>query len=289
VFKTNLQLIRAHNAAAARGEHTYTMGVNKFTDLSNDEFVAQMEASRAFFWEALWNRPRTNETATPSADAAATRSLLQTTSVDWVAAGKVTPVWNQGQCGSDYAFVSIDAVSSAKAIATNTSPMKLSAQKVVDCSYTSGNQGCNGGTPDETFHYLRVNGLPSEASYPYTMTASTCKSVSPVQAPIQGYTWVSGETALQTAVNIGPVAIALEATRAAFQYYSSGVLSDSGCGSALDHALLLVGYGTDTASGKDYWLVKNTWGALWGESGYVRIERGSGLCGIGDYSVYPIV
>jgi KDEL-tailed cysteine endopeptidase len=168
----------------------------------------------------------------------------------------------------------------------------LSEQQLVDCSGPEGNQGCNGGLMDQAFQYIIDNkGITSEAAYPYTAQDGTCKkNVTPV-ATITGFTDVpaSSEAALETAIVQQPVSVAVEADQDCFQFYSGGVMTAS-CGTNLDHGVLAVGYGTD--SGSDYYKVKNSWGASWGEKGYIRLGRGSkfnpsGQCGIQLMASYP--
>jgi len=145
---------------------------------------------------------------------------------------------------------------------------------------------------DNAFKFVEKNGISSEADYPYTSgygVTGSCKSRLEHRAAvtIKDYTDVpSGdENALKTAASKQPVAVAIEADRGAFQFYRGGILDNPGCGKQLDHGVLLVGYGTD--SGKDYWKVKNSWGASWGEQGYIRMVRNKNQCGISNMASYP--
>jgi len=295
VFKSNLQFIRAHNAAAARGEHTYTLAVNQFADISDEEYRQQRAASRPRIREALRNMPRANETATPGADAAASRSLLQTapTAIDWVTAGRVpVPVWDTYTCGGDYAVQSSDAVASLFAVVGGYTPVPLSAQQILDCSGQFGNEGCYGGMPDMSFEYLENVGMYSDLEYPWVASQWTCRepwSGAPVEVPhILSYAYAPNEAALQARLALQPVIVALSTdTVQAFRFYYEGVFSDKQCGEELDMLMLVVGYGHDAASGKDFWRLKNHWATQWGDGGYMRIERGIGMCGFGLYSIYP--
>merc|ERR1719329_1489073 len=142
---------------------------------------------------------------------------------------------------------------------------------------------------DNAFNWAQQNGICSETAYPYTsgggVTGSCKKGCSPVVS-ITGHTDVPSkdESALQAAVSKQPVSVAIEADKSAFQLYSGGILDNSACGTNLDHGVLVVGYGTD---GKDYWKVKNSWGASWGEQGYIRMVRNKNQCGISQQPSYP--
>merc|ERR1711979_168879 len=214
-------------------------------------------------------------------------------SVDWTTKGAVTPVKNQGQCGSCWSFSTTGSLEGAWKIAGN--PLtSLSEQQFVDCDKVD--QGCNGGLMDNAFKFAEKNAICTENSYPYKGRGGTCEAAScTVGIPngdVKGYKDVTSdsEQALMSAVQQQPVSIAIEADKSAFQLYRSGILSST-CGTSLDHGVLLVGYGSD--SGKDYWKVKNSWGTSYGENGYVRLLRGkggAGECGLlsGPPS-YPVV
>jgi len=157
--------------------------------------------------------------------------------------------------------------------------LSLAEQQLVDCAGAQGNQGCNGGLMDYAFDYVIANkGIGSEASYKYTARDGTCKKV-PSVSTISGYTDVAtNEDALLAAVAERPVAIAIEADQSCFQFYHSGILNDASCGTQLDHGVLAVGYGTEGTT--KYWRVKNSWGASWGDKGYIRFAMGVNQCGI---------
>jgi C1A family cysteine protease len=144
---------------------------------------------------------------------------------------------------------------------------------------------------DQAFQYIiSNNGITSEAQYPYTAQDGTCNTNVTLVATISSFVDVTpgSETALLSAVNIGPVSVAIEADQECFQFYSGGILSDPTCGLNLDHGVLVVGYGTDSTTNTPYWIVKNSWGASWGESGYVRLIRNKNECGIAQEPSYPL-
>jgi len=294
VFKDNVKFIRAHNAASDL--HGFTVGINQFADMTRQEFKKTMltyQASR----KVQKNVVVLDET-----------NLAD--SVDWVSKGAVTPVKNQGQCGSCWAFSTTGSTEGAYQIATGQLK-SFSEQELVDCAGSYGNQGCNGGLMDDGFKYLESKGDALETDYAYTGKTGTCSTTKQAKAALKAGQVTSfndvttnSETQMKAAVSQGPVSVAIEADQSGFQFYKTGVFSGT-CGTNLDHGVLVVGYGTD--SGKDYWKVKNSWGETWGLEGYIMLERGnatttgrkllgggggggaSGECGLLKQPSYPVV
>jgi C1A family cysteine protease len=269
VFKDNLNTIQEHNEKGL----SWTMAVNQFSDLTADEFSAAYTGGfvgQPSHAEHVYTNPSPNG------------------AVDWVSAGAVTPVKDQGQCGSCWSFSATGSIEGAHQIATKELT-SFSEQQLVSCSLSYGNLGCNGGLMDAAFQYVMDHGLCTEADYPYTAKSDflNCKAKSCATAgKITGFHDVTpnNEDDLMTAVDLGPVSVAIEADQMVFQSYSGGVL-DGNCGTNLDHGVLVVGYGTD--NGVDYWKVKNSWSASWGEEGYIRMVRGKNMCGIAMQPSYP--
>lgn len=292
VFLDNWKRVNDHNV---RARHSYTMKLNQFGDLTAEEFKLAVHGHTGSCLRKRSVQERVvMEEYTPKAYAVPD-------SIDWTNyEGKsyVTPVKNQGQCGSCWAFSTTGSIESRNAIAnqvTGDDITTLSEQQLVDCSTKEGNQGCNGGLMDDAFKYVESEGgLCSEEEYPYEAKDGTCRSTScgTKYDAISGYQDVKAESeeSLQAAVAEGPVSIAIEADQTAFQFYSTGVM-DGRCGTRLDHGVLVVGYGTD--DGQDYWKVKNSWGDSWGEEGYIRMCRNcdkngnDGECGILMTPSYP--
>lgn len=276
VYKTNAKLIEDHNS----GEEGYTMGMNEFGDLTFEEFRAKYTG---FLGERTeFGRSQNLHEVIPGE--------TFDDSLDWSSKGAVTPVKNQGQCGSCWAFSTTGGIEGAVQVATGKLT-SLSEQQLVDCAGSEGNQGCNGGLMDYGFEYVIKNGgLDTEDDYSYTAKNGQCnkQKAKKTNSPIKGYKDVAkgSETDLMSALKLNPVSIAIEADQSGFQFYSGGVFSGN-CGTRLDHGVLLVGYGTD--SGKDYWKVKNSWGASWGEEGYIRLVRGKNQCGLANSASYPTV
>jgi cathepsin L len=268
IFKANYEMIEAHN----NGSSSWKMGVNQFADLTKDEF-------RSF----LGLRPRENSYIRQMNTVDVPLGPIN--DIDWTTKGAVTPVKDQGQCGSCWAFSTTGSMEGVVAIKTGQL-ISLSEQELVDCAGSSGNQGCNGGLMDDAFNWIIQNGgLDSEADYPYHARDGTCLG-RPSVAKITGYQDVQqgSEAALGSVLQSQPVSIAIEADQSSFQMYRSGVFTGP-CGQQLDHGVLLVGMGTD--GGQDYWRVKNSWGVSWGDQGYIRMIRNKNMCGLSNMASYP--
>ncbi|KAI0242157.1 Cathepsin L1 [Lamellibrachia satsuma] len=209
------------------------------------------------------------------------------TNVDWREKGFVTPVKNQGECGSCYAFSTTGSLEGQMFKKTGKL-VSLSEKNIMDCSWKEGNEGCNGGTMDASFEYIKVNkGIDTEISYPYIPIFKQedvgGEDVGVVDLP-------HTETCLQKAVaTIGPISVGIYAS-ASFQGYKDGIFYDSGCSKTHpNHGVLVVGYGS-TKRGKPYWLVKNSWGHSWGIDGYIKMARNKhDMCGIAYMASYPLV
>jgi len=256
------------------------VGINKFADLTSEEFAS------------LYNGMRVTKSYIPT-NKPVVPSGVTGDIVNWANKGAVTPIKNQGQCGSCWSFSATGSMEGAQFIATGTLT-SLSEQNLVDCSTAQGNDGCNGGLMDQAFQYVISNqGIDTEKSYPYTATGpNTCEySSSSIGDTITSFTDVTSgdEGALQTAVTQQPTSVAIDASQTSFQLYTSGVYYEPACSStSLDHGVLAVGYGTDPSQG-DYWVVKNSWGTDWGMNGYIEMSRNkNNNCGIATTASYPV-
>jgi len=284
IFKKNFIGILAHNADLSQN---FTMRVNQFTDLTPEEFRSQyinggFKSSIGSFGCKSFS---SSASGAPS-------------SIDWRNKGVVNPVRDQGQCGSCWAFATTANAESVWAISSGKL-LDLSEEFLVDCASGVGyyNMGCNGGQPDSAFKYMINNGQCTEASYPYkagvTKTAGSCQKCSSAGVSFSGCydVYSNDQVSLMAAVAKQPVVVAIEADTRYFQSYSGGILDSTACGTDLDHAVEIIGYGSE--NGVDYWTVRNSWGD-WGENGYFRIKKTSstndiGICGLANQPSFLVV
>ncbi len=266
-FRANHERIVAHNANAT----SWWMGHNAYSHWTWPAFREAFGLGRRAMYST--HRGWRPDRRVPPSD------------IDWRRRGAVTGVKNQGQCGSCWAFSAVGALEGMRAIHTGNLT-SLSEQEVVSCDRTPGAGGCRGGTMANAFAWVRSSGgLPPERDYPYAAADTPCRPVRPPPVPgssPSGWLFLgrSGE-ALQAALHKGPVSVAIEADHPDFQFYSGGIY-DGRCGSQPDHGVLVVG------SSAGAWTVKNSWGASWGDGGYIRIGRGQNRCGILNGAVLPV-
>mmetsp|Transcript_111023 Transcript_111023/g.220855 ORF Transcript_111023/g.220855 Transcript_111023/m.220855 type:complete len:379 (+) Transcript_111023:62-1198(+) len=284
IFKESFEFVSAENSK----EQPYRLVINEFADQTREEFGAMrlglVQPPLQWTGLPLLGTDRFSGKTLPEA-------------VDWTKKGAVTSPKAQKQCGSCWAFSTTGALEGAWKLASGKL-VSLSEQQLVDCS-KNGNNGCHGGSMPLAFSFLKKVAVCTEDSYPYTATDGKCHQdsckVAIPRGSVIGFRTVPAADgrALQEAVGKQPVSVSIEADQKVFQLYSGGVLTTQ-CGVTLNHGVLLVGYGTEHGLG--YWKVKNSWGAAWGEKGYIRLERGNstkkyspGECGINLAASYPVV
>jgi len=261
---------------ALQQTESYEVAINAFADMTPAEFKAKFLGFR------MTDRPR-NVVLTQSITA-------NPPAVDWRTKGIVNDVKDQGQCGSCWAFSTVAAIE-GKWAQVKGKLVSLSEQQLVDCSTSYGNQGCNGGLMDQGFEYVKDKGITTEQAYPYKAVDGKCKYSGDATATITGHTDVAQNDgqALEDAAAAGVVSVAVDAQL--WQFYSSGIMKSKFCGSSLDHGVAVVGYGS--ADSTDFWIVRNSWAATWGEKGYIRVlkstTKGKGECGINMMASFPSV
>jgi len=284
IWEKNLNFINQHNLEQSLGKHTYTVKMNKYGDLTNKEFVKQMNT---FNMTKKVQKVQGSRFLAPS-------NVAIPDSVDWRTQGYVTPVKDQGQCGSCWAFSAVASLEGQHFKASGKL-VSLSEQNLVDCSGNFGNMGCDGGLMDQAFSYIKANkGIDTEESYPYEAQDGDCRfKAENVGATDTGFTDITSgsEDELASAIaTVGPISVAIDASQDSFQFYSSGIYSDDGCSSTeLDHGVTAVGYGS-LGQGQDFYIVKNSWGDSWGMKGYINMARNdNNMCGIATAASYPLV
>ncbi|XP_020385278.2 procathepsin L-like [Rhincodon typus] len=281
VWEDNMKYIANHNLEHSLGKHTFTIGMNQFGDLTAEEFKQYLnkfskKESGNFTFKVF----------------TANKNVELPLAVDWRPKGYVTPVKDQGQCGSCWAF-STTGVLEGQVFNKTGKLISLSEQYLMDCTRSVGNRGCNGGCKVQALLFIKENGINSEESYPYTAKDGDCKSNrDDIVATCKGVTIIpkNSEADLAAAVaTVGPISVSIDAEHRSFMLYKSGIFYEPRCSSVnLDHEVLAVGYGTKNQ--KSYWIVKNSWGANWGNEGYVHMAKDmDNNCGIATSAVYPEV
>ena len=293
LFVESYKRILHHNSNLKGKPSSYQLGFTSFADWTDDEFETKLGfQSKRECWYVDENAPKVVQEENPLWSS----STILPKARNWVDEGIVSPVKNQGQCGSCWAFSAIGALE-AQYKKKHGKSIIFSEQQLLDCSQGYGNLGCNGGFPARAFEYIRRSGgLESSQDYPYEMQSNfSCRfSKSKAALKIERVVNIteSNERELEYAVAFaGPVTVAFLVPKD-FRLYASGVFTTEECGVTkpkdLTHAVLVVGYGV-SFDGMKYWLVKNSWGELWGMKGYFMMERGRNLCGISDCAAYAIV
>merc|ERR1712179_898738 len=255
-FAENLEKIAKHNKEAAEGKHTFTLGVNKFADLTEAEWrdtltmnIVKDEKPKHYM--------RSQKVDIPD-------------EVDWRDEGYVTPVKDQGQCGSCWAFSTTGSMEGAL-MKANGELVSLSEQNLVDCDNVD--SGCNGGLMENAFAWIKKNGEINP-----TYTISTFHEINEQDE----------DDLTEKIATEGPISVAIDAGKFSFQLYHSGVYYEPSCSSTrLNHGVLAFGYGNE--GGDDFYWVKNSWGTGWGDNGYIKMSRGRGNnCGIATDASWPV-
>lgn len=314
IFLDNKRYIESQNLKG--GPLTFEQGVNQLSDLTTDEIIESrcgfrlrgplpargtgqnvLESILNAFNVSRW---APDDTQSPEGDEenketrAWYESLLTEEELDYRRQGIVSRVKDQGACGSCWAFATTGALESR--LAQQGRQFLLSEQDLIDCSGRYGNHGCSGGLMNAALRYVRDRGIMLARDYPYTGKEGRCRH-RPDQVVTRCRTPMTlprgNEAMLRVALALsGPLPVAIDAGPRSFHSYKSGVYNDPDCRNSprsLNHAVLLVGYGT-TKTGGDFWLLKNSWGRSWGDNGYIKMARNlNNQCGVASFAVLPIM
>ncbi|KAK1127718.1 hypothetical protein K0M31_003211 [Melipona bicolor] len=288
IFMDNKHKIDKHNENYEMKKVSYKLKMNKYGDMLHHELVKTFTClNKSTNTQLRFGIPSPCSLYFDLTN-------VSVPNIDWRRYGAVTPVKDQLYCGSCWAFSATGALEAQHFRQTGVL-VSLSEQNLIDCTGEYGNYGCHGGWMNGAFQYIRDNkGLDTEVSYPYEARNDECR-YNPAYngASDNGFICIpeGDEQKLKAAVAVvGPVSIAVDAFHRSFFFYSKGIYYEPKCSSQyLNHAALVVGYGTDE-NGQDYWLVKNSWGVSWGMSGYIKMARNKqNNCGIATVASYPLV
>jgi C1A family cysteine protease len=282
IFIDNYNYAKSYNSDP---QHTEILGLTVFADLTNQEFRALISRNHNLGLRSKQIRESVEDVEIDVTGLPA--------SVDWRTKGVILPDFIQGQCGSCWAIVAAQTLSSLNAIKGGTLTA-YSVQQIMDCSNSFGNQGCNGGLPDQAFNYTSQYGVQTAASYPYLAVDGKKCNYNKSDVVYKNTGWMNvppgNSVALAAALVNQPVSVAIEAASQVFQMYKGGVITSMQCGTELDMSILAVGYSSE--NNQDYWILQNQWGANWGLQGYVYVAKGNstknpGICGVAQESNYP--
>ncbi|OQR83431.1 cysteine protease family C01A, partial [Achlya hypogyna] len=239
---------------------------NQFALMTEDEFAAFVKGS-------FKHETRQLRSDTVARDLTAEQQ--QAGEVDWSGNKCMSPVRNQGSCGSCWSFAAVGAVEAAHCLATGQL-VDFSEQQLVSCASSAG-YGCQGGWPNKALDYIAQTGLCTESAFPYASGSSNqngqCRDCQKTKVSVGKSVDISGESALQSALDKQPVTVVVEAGNNVWRNYKSGIVQ-SCPGAQSDHAVIAVGYGTK--NGVQHFKIKNSWGTGWGEQGYIYLQRGRG-------------
>jgi len=285
IFMENKARIARHNKRAHLGGSSFTLKMNHLGDQLHNEVISTRNGYR----QGLLKKNGLRSVASFIMP----EHVCMPDAVDWRTKGAVTPVKNQGSCGSCWAFSATGALEGQEFRKTGKL-ISLSEQNLIDCSEKYGNNGCGGGLMDFAFQYIKENkGIDTEDSYPYEASEHKCR-YNEKNSGASDYGFVDipegdEEMLKQAVATMGPVSIAIDASHQSFQFYAKGIYNEDNCSSKeLDHGVLVVGYGTE--NGEDYWIVKNSWDTTWGDEGFMKMARNKGnMCGVATKASYPLV
>lgn len=292
IFWNSVKTISRHNFEFRQGRKLFTMGINGFSDMTFEEYSALFKANETI--QSMAAEKAKGIKFRPKIMYGSFNSTKRDfpTSFDWREHGAVTKVKDQKTCGSCYAMGAIGSIESQYFI-KHKKLIELSTQEIVDCGGNHTTFGCSGGISFRVYDYVKENHISTATDYPYKGKVGECRPVeNKIKIHLKGYGFVfadqDSDNLAEAVSKFGPIFASINSDHESFMRYSGGIYYNEECTDQINHAVLIVGYGSD--DGKDYWLVKNSFGEAWGESGYVKMSRNMGSdCGILGSPLFPII
>lgn len=291
IFWDSMHTITAHNIKYKLKMTNFRIGLNQHADKTFQQFLDMNPVNETIKKKMDEEFEKLNYDPLETFELSLLDDELPK-AFDWRDSGAVNPVKNQFDCSACYAMAAVGALESQIFIKTGQL-VQLSEQEIVDCARDYSNFQCSTGVPFRVFDYIKDHGgLSLSADYPFEGVSGECRVKDKrMKIKVEGTGSINSEESsdkilMQALIKKGPLIIGLGVVQESFMRYANGIYSESNCPTTMNHACLLIGFGSE--NGEDYWILKNSWGESWGESGYMRLSRNMS-CEISSSTMYPIL